>query len=452
MKVCFVAPYAYTLFNSSRHFPFGGLEVQAHILATGLAAHQGFDVNFVVFDHGQAESEEIAGVTVTKYRPTKFRPATNFLWPSMLGKGIATSTGRVLSLRRKWATRPIYHAIMAVQSVIDASRALRLSLGTLLEWLAYPRLWEGGLSVYYQHPNRVETYRNINADIYIGFGASELMAELAAFCNSSKKKFILFGASDSDFDDSYVPHSNIRNYYGCRGGHCYFSLVSADHIVVQNDLQEKAAREHFGQQATIILNPIDLSLQPNAERPRAERDVIFWIGKADIVKQPLLVFEIAKACPDLHFLMVVNPNRPEIEEKIATQQPGNVEILQKISRADVPAALERSILLLNTSLFEGFSNAMLEAFRAGTPVVSLTADPNNVIETWGCGRILNGDFAGMVAAVRSLVADEPTWKSASDAARAYVARHHATDVIVDQLIGVIGQVLEEAAGLRPLQA
>jgi glycosyltransferase involved in cell wall biosynthesis len=135
--------------------------------------------------------------------------------------------------------------------------------------------------------------------------------------------------------------------------------------------------------------------------------------------------------------MVINPNRPEIESILAMEQPENVEIVESIARADVPEAMERSILLINTSLFEGLPNTMLEAFRAGTPVVSLSVDPNQVIETYGCGRVVNGDIAAMAAAVLELATDSGAWEAASSAARDYVMRTHATDVIIDQVIEVV---------------
>ncbi len=443
MKVCFVAPYSYSLFDPSQHYPFGGIEVQAHLLATGLARRNGYDVSFVVFDHDQPSPRNFSGVRVLKYLPSKrsriFPHPVDFLVPSMLRRSVSTSAGRVVALGQKPLTKPLYHAIMAIQGFIDCVRALRTSGEILRDWLTYHRVWLEGRSAYYRFPNRVETYRLIDADVYIGFGASELMAELAASCRLRGRKFVLFGASDSDFDDSYVPRSMARNYYGCRAGHCHFSLISADHVVVQNDRQKEAAWKHFGQDGTIILNPIDLSVQPNPERPMGERDTILWIGKADMVKRPLLVYDIARACPDLKFKMVINPNRPEVQARLVEERPDNVEIVEMIARSEVPAAMERSILLVNTSRFEGFSNAFLEAFRAGTPVVSLAVDPSRVIDTWGCGRALGGDMDAMIAAIRHLASDKTAWETASASARDYVARHHAIDVIIDQVVEVLGR-------------
>jgi glycosyltransferase involved in cell wall biosynthesis len=66
IKVCFVSPFAYPLFNSEADLKFGGAEVQMYLLANELAKDEDFDVNFVVLDLGQKKKEEYNGVKVHK--------------------------------------------------------------------------------------------------------------------------------------------------------------------------------------------------------------------------------------------------------------------------------------------------------------------------------------------------------------------------------------------------
>jgi glycosyltransferase involved in cell wall biosynthesis len=66
--VCFVAPHTYPLFNPEFKSRFGGIEVQAYWLATELAQRSGFDVSFVVRNHGMDETEKIGGVTIVPYK------------------------------------------------------------------------------------------------------------------------------------------------------------------------------------------------------------------------------------------------------------------------------------------------------------------------------------------------------------------------------------------------
>ena len=66
IKVCFVAPKAYPLFNRRVESVFGGAEVDLYYLATELASDKKFHVSFIVADYGQAATETIENVTIIK--------------------------------------------------------------------------------------------------------------------------------------------------------------------------------------------------------------------------------------------------------------------------------------------------------------------------------------------------------------------------------------------------
>ena len=66
IKVCFIAPKAYPLFNQRVESVFGGAEVDLYYLATELAKDEGFSVSFIVADYGQEPTETIENVTIIK--------------------------------------------------------------------------------------------------------------------------------------------------------------------------------------------------------------------------------------------------------------------------------------------------------------------------------------------------------------------------------------------------
>ncbi|MCK4627415.1 MAG: glycosyltransferase family 4 protein [Sedimentisphaerales bacterium] len=66
IKVCFIAPKAYPLFNRRVESVFGGAEVDLYYLATELAKDKDFRVSFIVADYGQAVMETIENVTIIK--------------------------------------------------------------------------------------------------------------------------------------------------------------------------------------------------------------------------------------------------------------------------------------------------------------------------------------------------------------------------------------------------
>lgn len=66
IKVCFVVPKVYPLFDRSLKSVFGGAEVDVYLLGTELAKDDKFKVSFVTADYGQQSTEQIEGVEIIK--------------------------------------------------------------------------------------------------------------------------------------------------------------------------------------------------------------------------------------------------------------------------------------------------------------------------------------------------------------------------------------------------
>lgn len=66
LKVCFVSPKAYPLFNSTVKGVFGGAEVDLYLLATELAKDKDFEVSCITADYNQPKTEIIENVKIIK--------------------------------------------------------------------------------------------------------------------------------------------------------------------------------------------------------------------------------------------------------------------------------------------------------------------------------------------------------------------------------------------------
>ena len=64
IKICFVVPKAYEIFNPATGDYVGGAEVDLYYLSTEVARDVNFEVSAVVADYGQEEIETIEGVTI----------------------------------------------------------------------------------------------------------------------------------------------------------------------------------------------------------------------------------------------------------------------------------------------------------------------------------------------------------------------------------------------------
>ena len=66
LRVCYIAPKTYPVFNPNVGDYFGGANVDLYYLATEIAKDQHFESSFIVADYGQADGEVIEGVKLFK--------------------------------------------------------------------------------------------------------------------------------------------------------------------------------------------------------------------------------------------------------------------------------------------------------------------------------------------------------------------------------------------------
>ena len=91
--------------------------------------------------------------------------------------------------------------------------------------------------------------------------------------------------------------------------------------------------------------------------------------------------------------------------------------------------LAGAALLLSTSDEEGFPNTFTQAWSAGTPVVSLTVDPDHIIERFGLGTV-SGNADRAVVDINALMDSPQSRGEISDRARRFVAENYSASAVV----------------------
>ena len=142
-RICFVALYAYPLFNPAIGDIFGGAEVRAWLFGVGLSIFHDNKVSFIVLNHGQPWVEDYGLIKV--YRHSHYSTS-------------CSTHGRLM--RR-------------VQN--------------LLYGLKHPLLLPLRVDHHSISPTEWIIYEKVDADLYCTFGVSDFSAELAAFCKRHKK-------------------------------------------------------------------------------------------------------------------------------------------------------------------------------------------------------------------------------------------------------------------------
>lgn len=215
----------------------------------------------------------------------------------------------------------------------------------------------------------------VHTDIFFAEGCSVAMIMMWAAAKIRRKPCVFRYASISELDKEIL--NSTKNTHGKIATKLFdFAIRTMTQSIAQTTDQANLFEEKFGHQIPIIYNI--LNIEPLSEKELAsslaQRDNILWLGRCHSVKRPELFLKLAKALPQYRFVMVA----PEAagEEKFKTeieQQAREIDNLTFIGgvEPDKVAQYYRSArVFIMTSVYEGFSNTMTEAFSQGTPVVA----------------------------------------------------------------------------------
>jgi glycosyltransferase involved in cell wall biosynthesis len=392
-RVAFVCVGAYPLFDEQTTAAIGGMETRAVLFARFLARLARWKIIFAVGNDGQEKQKKAGDIEIVRY---------DFFWKRV----IDNVPGRFR--KHKW--RPVIF--------LD-----RRDLYFPFHATAY--LLMHGIPRYFLH----RFWRSLQADVVCCFGNNGVSAEVIADCRRSGIKTVLCIASDSDLSPDYRPGDHRLNDFGTPRWMAWYAIHAADRIMVQTARQKALLKQHFGREGSVIHNPVSIPADARQQWPqRKKRACVLWIGRADgFNKRPLLMLEVARACPDIAFTMIVNKGSPSVFETLLRTLPANVTLIERVPHHAIWDYYRNARLLVNTSTYEGFPNTFLQAAVSGAVVVSLQVDPENILTEKGCGVCAGGDFEALVRAVRGLWDDETLAERYAETFLRYVRDNHALE-------------------------
>lgn len=420
--ICFVALNALPAIDPRAPGGFGGIETRSWMLARGLAQLPEMRVSFVV-RHGSALLQpEYEKVTLLLHRDRLYG-----VRDSLVSRLRRTQSFPWITLQQpRWS---------------DAFWLPVLAAAKLLRPRPDPR-------------TPLPFFQKTPADAFVTFGVQSASATVIASAHASRRPAVLVLGSDSDLDEQYVTGSNYVSVYRDRGDVCRWVLDQADAIICQTSRQQELLRKRFGRQGVLIPNPIDLHQWDRlAAQPVEPKDIagltryILWVGRADGEhKRPQLVLELAARCPEVSFLMVLNPRDDVLEARIRAEAPANVRIVDRIPFERMPAVMRGAAGLVNTSSLEGFPNTYLQAPASGTPVASLVVE-GEFLQRSQAGMCADGDLDRLAEVIRAAWTGQPRGFHAQ-AARGYVEEQHQLSAAAVNLRSVIDVCLSSETETR----
>ena len=285
-----------------------------------------------------------------------------------------------------------------------------------------------------------DAMRKANARIYVHTGG----ATTSLFCRLTRKKFVCDIASDALVNRKLITQK-IREFnrskisIGTFGN--WLDVKLADAIIVQNEYQKKMLKKNFGKDGFLIKMPFPLTEQGMPEK--ANPPIVLWVGAMAEVKQPELFVRLAEAIPEARFQMIGgHSGNQEFYDRIKekSKRIPNFEFLGVIPFNEIDEYFSRASILVNTSMFEGFPHAFIQAWMHYVPVVSLNADPDELICEKGLG-FRSKTFDRLIEDVKTLLNNEALRGEMGVKGREYVEREHDITKNIREYIEVFERVL-----------
>ena len=403
--VTFVCMNAYPLFDRSVRASVGGMETRAALIARFLVQSKGWRIRFIVGDFGQPSCIQLEGIEFHVYQPFYQRVSIKRLRNIKKLHGMSASMWYWGLIKRLPFLVPFH----------------------FFPGIFYPMYW-----------------RFRKSDVICCFGNNAISAQVVADCLHVGINTVLCLASDSDLAADYQPKDKSLNDYMTPKWMAHYTLEMADHIVVQTNQQQELLKTRFNRTAELIRNPVEIDKYSPTNWPnRNLRDVVLWIGRSDTFhKQPLLLIELARRCPELPFLMIVNKTHVAVFDAIQAQKPHNLTVIESVPHPEIWQYYRRARVFVSTSAYEGFPNTFLQCAVSGVPVASLQIDPEEILSNHDCGLLAHGSLYQLEKHVRHLWDDAKLAEHYALTFYEYALRNHGLESQANHFATIVQKIMD----------
>jgi len=146
---------------------------------------------------------------------------------------------------------------------------------------------------------------------------------------------------------------------------------------------------------------------------------IYWIGSFRKVKRVELFLDLAQYFSserDIEFIIIgrTEPGRYGKEMQKRITKLANVTYKGQCANTQINEWLEtEAFCLVNTSSSEGFSNTFIQAWLRGVPVVSLCADPDQMLNKYKIGLPCGASMSKLKSKLKVLISDRDLYHELS---------------------------------------
>ncbi len=179
-------------------------------------------------------------------------------------------------------------------------------------------------------------------------------------------------------------------------------------------------------------------IMPRTQPLSGAKDLDFlWIARCQPIKRPHLFLDLAEALPAARCAMIAPNENAALWESVRARAAAlpNVQFLERVPYHEVQAWYDRAHVFVNTSTWEGFANAFIQAGQGEAAILSLAVNTDGLLTRFHAGVCAEGDLRQFFEAARTLLGDPAQRRALQLGAARFVAEWHDNERNVEAFLG-----------------
>lgn len=286
--------------------------------------------------------------------------------------------------------------------------------------------------IYYRYPALIKSIKYYSPDCLLQKTAAIETGILAHIAKNLNIPLIYKISSDTEVDkrlNQTMPFYEKKIFL--------YGLKNAEYIITQNEYQDKKLKEKYHNKKIFLIHNAFYPFGKITELK--ERRYIAWVGTFREPKNLSALINIVGELPKIEFKIAGTGPTKGMDKNtqkavVVLSEYKNVQFVGYLNRKEIMNFLANAYALLNTSNYEGFSNAFLEAFVAGTPVISLNSDPSGILKKYKLGFEVN--HRNLANVIKELIND-CDFEAYKVRMRDYLNSFHDYKIVSRKLIDIL---------------
>jgi glycosyltransferase involved in cell wall biosynthesis len=187
-----------------------------------------------------------------------------------------------------------------------------------------------------------------------------------------------------------------------------FAINKTTKLIAQTNNQNQTIEKYYRRSADAVI--YNFQPYPNENIEKHSPLKIVWVANFKSLKQPELFIRLARSISEKQYnIKFIMAGRPSADKKWQQSLEKDISHIPDLNylgektNSEINELLARSHILVNTSLYEGFSNTFIQAWMRSLPVVSLNSNPDGLLNGRQLGFSCNGSFEQLYNDVLQLI-------------------------------------------------